>query len=501
MTGVPPSIALEQRTSRGGANSTVATVTEVAHYLRLLYAKVGELHCPKCDAVVAPMSADALFEAPRALASRRRPAGDAAHALRAGRPRAEGHVPRPLHDGLAGRRAGGARRRRHRRHRPAAEAREDEGAHDRPHRRTTASSRTSIAPTFDRALSWGGGRGARRAGSAQGDARRRRGRADALDGARVPALRGPACPSSIRAGSRSTRSRGAARRARARASRVDRRRSRSTRGRTSRATRAPGRASAPSRAACACSGRRTRRRRPDRLRAPSRASKTWRFVGRDALVAKSPHAELVRRLAFVQQVGLGYLALDRPANTLSGGEMQRLRLSAQLGSGLTGALYVLDEPTIGLHPRDTGRLLANLRAARGHGLDGARRRARRGHDPRGRSRDRPRPRRRSQRRSRRRRGAGRAGPRGPALADGARARGDRARRAPEATDGRRVDRALGRARAQPARRRLSRARRAHVRRGRRQRLGQVDARASRLLPGAPARARPRRARRPESTRA
>ena len=62
VTGVPPSIALEQRTSRGGANSTVATVTEVAHYLRLLYAKVGELHCPACDAIVAPMSAEALYE-------------------------------------------------------------------------------------------------------------------------------------------------------------------------------------------------------------------------------------------------------------------------------------------------------------------------------------------------------------------------------------------------------------------------------------------------------
>ncbi len=60
-------------------------------------------------------------------------------------------------------------------------------------------------------------------------------------------------------------------------------------------------------------------------------------------------------------MGLGYLALDRAAATLSGGEMQRLRLSAQLGSGLTGALYVLDEPTIGLHPRDTGRLIDNLR--------------------------------------------------------------------------------------------------------------------------------------------
>jgi len=87
----------------------------------------------------------------------------------------------------------------------------------------------------------------------------------------------------------------------------------------------------------------------------------WRFTGSDAEIARAPHAELMRRLAFVEQVGLGYLALDRPASTLSGGEMQRLRLSAQLGSGLTGALYVLDEPTIGLHPRDTQRLLGNLR--------------------------------------------------------------------------------------------------------------------------------------------
>src|SRR6202012_982536 len=90
-------------------------------------------------------------------------------------------------------------------------------------------------------------------------------------------------------------------------------------------------------------------------------ARTWSFEGNDAEIARAPHAELLRRLAFVQQVGLGYLALDRPAATLSGGEMQRLRLSAQLGSGLTGALYVLDEPPIGLHPRDTGRLLANLR--------------------------------------------------------------------------------------------------------------------------------------------
>ncbi len=73
-------------------------------------------------------------------------------------------------------------------------------------------------------------------------------------------------------------------------------------------------------------------------------------------------AELLRRLEFLNEVGLDYLSLDRDAASLSGGELQRLRLAAQLGSGLTGALFVLDEPTIGLHPRDTARLLSNLRA-------------------------------------------------------------------------------------------------------------------------------------------
>jgi excinuclease ABC subunit A len=88
----------------------------------------------------------------------------------------------------------------------------------------------------------------------------------------------------------------------------------------------------------------------------------WRFDGDAAKIAAGALAELLRRLDFLADVGLGYLGLDRDASTLSGGEMQRLRLSAQLGAGLTGALYVLDEPTIGLHPRDTRRLLGNLRA-------------------------------------------------------------------------------------------------------------------------------------------
>ncbi len=77
--------------------------------------------------------------------------------------------------------------------------------------------------------------------------------------------------------------------------------------------------------------------------------------------------EIVKRLQFLLDVGLDYLTLDRAASTLSGGEMQRIRLATQIGSGLTGVLYVLDEPTIGLHPRDNERLIATLKGLRDRG--------------------------------------------------------------------------------------------------------------------------------------
>lgn len=70
--------------------------------------------------------------------------------------------------------------------------------------------------------------------------------------------------------------------------------------------------------------------------------------------------EIIERLSFMENVGIQYLTLDRRANTLSGGEAQRIRLASQLGSGLVGALYVLDEPTIGLHQRDNDRLIKTL---------------------------------------------------------------------------------------------------------------------------------------------
>src|SRR6185295_2466996 len=74
--------------------------------------------------------------------------------------------------------------------------------------------------------------------------------------------------------------------------------------------------------------------------------------------------EITSRLQFMLNVGIEYLTLDRRAHTLSGGEAQRIRLASQLGSGLVGALYVLDEPTIGLHQRDNDRLISTLKHLR-----------------------------------------------------------------------------------------------------------------------------------------
>jgi excinuclease ABC subunit A len=82
--------------------------------------------------------------------------------------------------------------------------------------------------------------------------------------------------------------------------------------------------------------------------------------GREADIARDILAELRSRLRFLDEVGLAYLALDRSAPTLSGGEAQRIRLAAQLGSNLRGVCYILDEPTIGLHPRDNRVLLETL---------------------------------------------------------------------------------------------------------------------------------------------
>jgi len=91
------------------------------------------------------------------------------------------------------------------------------------------------------------------------------------------------------------------------------------------------------------------------------------FAGNDAKIAARLLVEIKNRLAYLDEVGLGYLTLDRLSNSLSGGESQRINLATSLGSSLVGSMYILDEPSIGLHPRDTDRLIGVLRKLQGLG--------------------------------------------------------------------------------------------------------------------------------------
>ncbi len=92
-----------------------------------------------------------------------------------------------------------------------------------------------------------------------------------------------------------------------------------------------------------------------------------KLTPRQELIARQVLKEITARLQFLNDVGLDYLTLDRSAGTLSGGEAQRIRLATQIGSGLTGVLYILDEPSIGLHQRDNGKLLETLKHLRNLG--------------------------------------------------------------------------------------------------------------------------------------
>ncbi|MCC7289671.1 excinuclease ABC subunit UvrA [bacterium] len=91
---------------------------------------------------------------------------------------------------------------------------------------------------------------------------------------------------------------------------------------------------------------------------------TLKLKGNSAEIAKPVLKEIVSRLRFLHNVGLTYLTLSRRAGTLSGGESQRIRLASQIGTGLTGVLYVLDEPSIGLHPKDVSKLITSLEELR-----------------------------------------------------------------------------------------------------------------------------------------
>ncbi|MGO9764557.1 MAG: excinuclease ABC subunit UvrA [Myxococcaceae bacterium] len=339
--GLPPAVALEQRTSRAGATSTVATVTEVAHYLRLLYAKVGTPHCPTDGSPIAPQSPEVLF--------RRARTGRGSLTLQA--PVVRARKGTYLDVFTAASRAG------------VSEAVVDgvRVSTDAPPRLLKSrehdidlvlwTGRASALPqeAFERALRWGKGL----VRLVSGDAERLLSAARSCPacGTAVPELdprwfsfntRQGACPDCAGTGVR-----GGAEAA--------------AEGETDACPSCEGTRLQPIPRAVRLFGARYHEVVAESVSRALARVRRWHFRGTEAQLGDTALGELMRRLEFLERVGLGYLPLDRNASTLSGGEMQRLRLAAQAGAGLTGALYVLDEPTIGLHPRDTGKLLENLR--------------------------------------------------------------------------------------------------------------------------------------------
>ena len=348
--GVPPSIALEQRTSRGGAHSTVATVTEVGHYLRLLWAKLGTIHCPKCGSEVAALSSEELRNAVH-----KRGTSDASNAnytiyAPAVRSRKGTYLDLFTQASRAGIRTARVDGALVEIEPPPRLAKTKE--HDIDLILHYGPLATVSDAILDRALMFGDGAirlhegGPTKSGETDEILSTRR--ACLGCGTGVPELdprwfswntAQGRCPTCEGTGVKD----------------VD----------------------APDAPPCvSCKGTRLAPiprgvtlfgesypafNRRD-IASALAAAQAFVFPGeRASEIADAPVRELLRRLTFLAEIGLGYLQLDRPASTLSGGELQRLRLAAQLGSGLTGALYVLDEPTIGLHPRDTYRLLANLK--------------------------------------------------------------------------------------------------------------------------------------------
>jgi excinuclease ABC subunit A len=349
VVGVPPSVSLEQRMTRAGANSTVATVTEVSHYLRLIWARIGVLHCVECEVPIAARPAAQL------VGDVKRRFGAKKVTLLAPVVRGRKGIHRELlkkamKDGFTEARIDGELQRLE-----AGMKLDRYTEHDVELVVGCVSAKSAeLLGLLEKALKVGDG--AAWAIGSDDEMQLSSKQACPNCGRGYPELdprffsfntRHGQCPACEGRGEIIKKSWRGRRRKRAVEKRLcdqcdQTRLSPLARGVT-----------------------------VDEMsittlfdQSVSEAVETLRqftLDGRDATIAKTPLHEALRRLSFLEEVGLGYLGLGRAANTLSGGEMQRVRLAAQLGSGLTGVLYVLDEPTIGLHPRDTGRLLGALR--------------------------------------------------------------------------------------------------------------------------------------------
>lgn len=389
ITGLPPTVSIEQRTTRGGGKSTVATVTEIYHFIRLLFARLGTQYCPDCDIPVEPQTRDAVGNHLTAEArsrgaltllapvvkNRKGFHSDVAEwAAKRGYPelRADGQL-RSTHEPF--------RLDRFREHDIELVTGTLQRKGQAVDRRT--SQPIPVQQLIDETLRLGSGtlfaidsrgkvtihsteRACSKCGrsfqpldpkqfsynSAQGWCQECRGfgelfylpdvdrgaRADAIEESWFEWQEGKreSCP-----GCHGARLNPVAR-----------------------AVRLHWIQPATSRA-----------KLPPNIDTFSQMSvaeaatffSTLQIAGRESLIARDIVPEISERLKFLNEVGLGYLQLGRSVTTLSGGEAQRIRLAAQLGSNLCGVLYVLDEPTIGLHARDNERLLAALEQLRQRG--------------------------------------------------------------------------------------------------------------------------------------
>jgi excinuclease ABC subunit A len=350
VVGVPPSIALEQRTARTGPQSTVATVTEVAHYLRLLFAKLGVVHCPRHDLPIRVVSTEQVVDAVRRQRGR---VGLVAPAVRARKgtyldlftAAARAGITQAICDGELVSTDDPPRLVRSRQHSIDLVIASDVVA------------RRIGRDAVEQALRWGAGTLKLRL-PAGGERVLSAGGACPECGFSAPEL-DPRWFSFNTAQGRCERCAGTGRLVEVRRHR--RHRWAERRSFTGVCPECQGSRLAPLPRHVRLQGERYHEFTARSVQRAWRRVAAWRYRGAERLIAQPIVLELERRLAFLLDVGLGYISLDRGAHTLSGGELQRLRLGAQLGAGLTGALYVLDEPTIGLHPRDTGLLLDNLR--------------------------------------------------------------------------------------------------------------------------------------------
>jgi len=366
--GIPPTVAIEQRTSRGGQKSTVATLTEIYHFLRLLYVKLGVQYCPACNAAIEPQSADAIAArvlkeyrgkkitvlAPlivarkglyTALAKWARGKGfpqlqvDGAPLPTAKWPRLDRFIEHNIELPVAALTVSSAREPELRAALAAALEHGRGVVHVAP---AGTESQVSVFSTKRACPTCG-------TGFPELDPRlfsfnSRHGWCKTCFGTGLQIEEFDAEQSGEESKWRE--------------------------------------AEISPQAACeACAGERLNPvARRVLFRGLSIAALTAlpvqefettltkiELLGREREIARDLLAELASRTSFLCDVGLGYLQLNRAAPTLSGGEAQRIRLAAQLGSNLQGVCYVLDEPTIGLHPRDNVALLDTLDRLRAKG--------------------------------------------------------------------------------------------------------------------------------------